>query len=60
MKTFRDPSLMSCFSMLQISVGDPNVIEAQRQTPAFDVSAELRKLVSGYKVSFRMIEFGHE
>ena len=46
--------------MLQISVGDPNVIEAQRQTPAFDVSAELRKLVSGYKVSFRMIEFGHE
>ena len=59
MKTFRDPRLMIRLGMLQVGVGNADLVETQGQSPTLDVSAELGKVVSGQKGGSWWCGFGH-
>jgi hypothetical protein len=40
MKSFSNPSLMMRFRLLQIRIGNADLIKPQRHAPAFDVLGE--------------------
>ena len=47
METFFNPIFMSGFGLMQISIGDADMIETQRQAPVFNAGAQCLQCLLG-------------